>query len=337
MFPLFPPDFDQKVLWLDPLQPAAELGTVLRAEEVWDYVNTHNLIIDRGHFQRKHLKGASYSTSPDPSEAWIIESTGHRKKLSIDADAKGRYFVVPANSFVFIRLLQELRMPFYLVGRFNLKIRYVYRGLLLGTGPHIDPGYIGRIYIPLHNFTNESVNIYIDDSFVSFEFARTAPIRFPSNISNSVPATLEEFYRFYADSLRLIDLEKITERSNLEAYLEGSRPYSALGVLVQELLSMEAKFTRRKVVEWTAAVSIAVLVVAYAASTFDLFNSARERDSRLQDEIHKISQTLTPQQATLQERVEKLTEELRQVRQGLRDARPIDQHTPSPSSTKAQP
>ncbi len=26
----------------------------------------------------------------------------------------------------------------------------VYKGLLLGTGPIVDPGFVGKLYIPLH-------------------------------------------------------------------------------------------------------------------------------------------------------------------------------------------
>src|SRR5690242_17154366 len=143
--PLFPEGFVERHLWVDPIEPDATtyFGAVLRAEEIRHYVTKFNLIIDNADFNPQNLKGASYTMSPHPTEGWIIGQDGNHEHLQVRENARGKHYLVPRNSLVYIRLRERLRLPFYLIGRHNLKIDYVYQGLLLGTGPQVDPGYTG--------------------------------------------------------------------------------------------------------------------------------------------------------------------------------------------------
>ncbi|MER8959040.1 hypothetical protein [Mesorhizobium sp. M0701] len=80
--------------------------------------------------------------------------------------------VIKPNSLYYLTLKPEFRMPNYIAGRFNLMIRDVYRGFLVGTGPLVDPGFQGRLSIPLHNFTNNEYVLRADEGFVYFEFTK---------------------------------------------------------------------------------------------------------------------------------------------------------------------
>lgn len=80
---------------------------------------------------------------------------------------------VPANSIVFVECDLEFRLPQYIALRFNLQIRHVHRGLLLGTGPLVDPGYWGKLCIPLHNLTDEDYAIPLTDGLIWVEFTKT--------------------------------------------------------------------------------------------------------------------------------------------------------------------
>ncbi len=59
--------------------------------------------------------------------------------------------------------------------RFNLRITYVHRGLLLGTGPLVDPGFVGDLLIPIHNLTNNSYYFKGGDQFIWVEFTKVSP------------------------------------------------------------------------------------------------------------------------------------------------------------------
>jgi deoxycytidine triphosphate deaminase len=255
--PVFPEGFQQSWLWDDPLapDPAVYFGAVLRAEEIRRYVTDYNLLIDKMTYRAASLKGASYTMSPHSTEGWIINDAGGHELLLRRQNSRGGYYVVPRNSLVYIRLREVLRLPFYIIGRHNLKIDYVYQGLLLGTGPQVDPGFTGQIYIPLHNLTNQQVDIYIDESFVSIDFVRTGPL----TLEKGVPESFDEFYAMYKLLKRPIDLEKLDQKTNLPAYLQGNRPSSSLGNLVPRVEKLASDMRRRRWIE----VGIFLTVLAF--------------------------------------------------------------------------
>jgi deoxycytidine triphosphate deaminase len=83
-----------------------------------------------------------------------------------------RYFELKPNSICYLTLQPKFRIPAYLAGRFNLLIRDVYRGLLVGTGPLVDPGFQGVLSIPVHNFTSKPYTLSAGEGFVYFEFSK---------------------------------------------------------------------------------------------------------------------------------------------------------------------
>ena len=77
-----------------------------------------------------------------------------RKRIEFDISEDGS-FELPPNTISFIQIEPKIRLPDYIAIRFNLRITHVHRGLLLGTGPLIDPGFSGIPLIPLHDLTSE--------------------------------------------------------------------------------------------------------------------------------------------------------------------------------------
>lgn len=68
----------------------------------------------------------------------------------------------------------DFRLPGFLAARFNLQVRHVHRGLLLGTGPLVDPGYWGKLCIPVHNLTDEDYHIPEGRGLIWVEFTKTS-------------------------------------------------------------------------------------------------------------------------------------------------------------------
>jgi deoxycytidine triphosphate deaminase len=98
------------------------------------------------------------------------------EKTKLELDREG-VLVLPPNSIVYATLAPTIRLPDYIAARFNLSIRYIYRGLLVGTGPLVDPGFQGRLSIPLHNLTAYECPIPTSDVILWMEFTKlsTAP------------------------------------------------------------------------------------------------------------------------------------------------------------------
>lgn len=120
--------------------------------------------------------------------------------------------VLPPNSIVFVSTEDEFFLPNYIAMRFNLRIKHVHRGLLLGTGPLVDPGYDKRILIPLHNLTDSPYHISTEEGLIWVEFTKTSALYKDENttasesdlqLTHSLPRTTKkelEEYLFKANS-----------------------------------------------------------------------------------------------------------------------------------------
>lgn len=85
---------------------------------------------------------------------------------------RGDEFVLHPNSIAFVTLEPTFRIPQYIAIRFNLKITHVYRGILLGTGPLVDPGYRNKLSIPLHNLTTNPYVLKGGEGLIWMEFTK---------------------------------------------------------------------------------------------------------------------------------------------------------------------
>lgn len=97
-----------------------------------------------------------------------------KKKIEGEIEAKQAHLRLPANSIVFVQTRNVIRLPEYIAMRFNLRITHVHRGLLLGTGPLVDPGFEGRLLIPLHNLTSTDYLLDVSKALVWAEFTKTS-------------------------------------------------------------------------------------------------------------------------------------------------------------------
>jgi deoxycytidine triphosphate deaminase len=152
-----------------PKSPAA----LLSADDIIKYVEKTGMIspFDGRSGDKSPLKAASYE-SKIGSEAFIYEKgVNYPKKIY---DGSQDYLEIPANSIVFVESDIYFRLPPFMAVRFNLQINHVHRGLLLGTGPLVDPGFWGKLCIPLHNLTNEPYHIAKDDGLIWIEFTKTS-------------------------------------------------------------------------------------------------------------------------------------------------------------------
>ncbi|HVO55964.1 MAG TPA: hypothetical protein VMT37_16260 [Solirubrobacterales bacterium] len=87
----------------------------------------------------------------------------------------GDELILRRNSIVYVTLEPMLRLPDYIAARFNLTIRDIYRGILVGTGPLVDPGFTGRLSLPLHNLTYNDYTIVGGEPLVWMEFTKISP------------------------------------------------------------------------------------------------------------------------------------------------------------------
>ena len=119
----------------------------------------------------RRMKKASYEGRVG-KVAYEYDEEG--KLIPTQIDEGTEILVVKANSIVFVECDIDFRLPDFIAMRFNLHIRHVHRGLLLGTGPLVDPGYWGKLCIPLHNLTDNDYPIPVKEGLIWMEFTKTS-------------------------------------------------------------------------------------------------------------------------------------------------------------------
>ncbi|MEE7504038.1 hypothetical protein [Methylobacterium mesophilicum] len=139
---------------------------LLSSAEIEDYIRVTAMLDE---FDGDCLKSASYEVMA--AGAFIYWEGERRRKKELTA--KDWYVTLPANSITFIQVRNYFRLPTYIAMRFNLRIAHVHRGLLLGTGPLVDPGFHGRLLIPLHNLTSSEYRIDLKKALIWVEFTKT--------------------------------------------------------------------------------------------------------------------------------------------------------------------
>lgn len=129
-------------------------------------------------FDKKRLKTASYEIRPGGRFIYWKKVDGEIKRIDGDITSSTRSITLPANSISYVQVDTEFRLPLYIALRFNLRITHVHRGILLGTGPLVDPGFKGTLLIPLHNLTATDYELDLDrkneeDGLIWVEFTKT--------------------------------------------------------------------------------------------------------------------------------------------------------------------
>lgn len=212
-------DFDPKdVCKQDPFEASIE-AALLNSADINAYATklVPPLFSD---YNRSRLKPATYEVRFEGDVYWwqhtktmldrispfteekSFESSLQHKELGPDDD-----FKIPPNSIVFVVPKTYFRVPPFLALRFNLHINLVHQGLLLGTGPLVDPGFAGRLMIPVHNLTSQPVVVRGDRGFIWIEITKLSRLR-PGcksvEFSKDKNARTVKQYFFSANGLRPI-------------------------------------------------------------------------------------------------------------------------------------
>lgn len=172
-------DYDEKTIPRETLKALEEIPFTLLSSSQIETVVKETGAISPFYSQPKtgekpRLKLAAYEGRIGSKAFQFGEDSAPKPIFSREADD---FLTIPKNSIVFVECDLNFRLPEFVGARFNLQIVHVHRGLLLGTGPLVDPGFWGKLCIPIHNLTSEDYRIPKDEGLIWLEFTRTsAPI-----------------------------------------------------------------------------------------------------------------------------------------------------------------
>lgn len=165
--------------------------------------------------------------------------------------------LIPANSIVFVESDLHFRLPPYIAVRFNLQIRHVHRGLLLGTGPLVDPGFWGKLCIPVHNLTDQDYEIPRDEGLIWIEFTKTTSYpklgNKPSNsdldnIKDSLDKSSQPYkavknnFRTSLNGMTFLDIKNSPSKVGIRSSIQGALSTAETAVEKAELVQSQSRF-----------------------------------------------------------------------------------------------
>ncbi len=161
------------------IDPFPEISpALLNSADIADYVLATGMIWP---FHAAQLKSAAYEMKLG-NEFLYWDENGNEIH-DVIADATG--ISLKKNSITYVTLKETFLLPDYIALRFNLTISHVHRGLLLGTGPLVNPGFQGKLMIPIHNLTPNEYHLRPGDPLISVEFTKLSPVRYwARNVEN---------------------------------------------------------------------------------------------------------------------------------------------------------
>jgi deoxycytidine triphosphate deaminase/cell division protein FtsB len=275
---------------------------LLNSADIYDYVAVTAMIHP---FDVNKLKSASYAV-PILGKVVYWDERNQKQVENID---RNQEFILRPNSIAFVTIEPVLRLPDYIAFRFNLKITNVYRGILLGTGPLVDPGFVGKLSIPLHNLTTNDYKFVGGEDLIWMEFTKLSPNQRWNTIntsSNSIPR-IGQYVEFPSDKA-LPDVEGYLRKADQHRSIRSSIPevFHNAEEAAKEASNTVKYFQRVGIL---SALAIFIALGALFFQTYSLVQDSvsyvkNSRDEKVQYE--KTIQTLEKEIKVLKEQVKEL-------------------------------
>jgi deoxycytidine triphosphate deaminase len=182
-----------------------------------------NLLISEG-YKEVNLRPAAYTLTIGES---YCDSDGNQETLT----PQNPSFEMPPNSIVFVSIAESLDLPYYIAARFNLRVDWVYKGILLGTGPQVEPGFRGKLSCPLYNLTSRAHTITMGKEFATIDFERTTNFvdKTPSEVHSHLAAHGSKLLEYDSAGNKFL----LFDQKPLKALAKYPTDYKIISSLVQ--------------------------------------------------------------------------------------------------------
>jgi len=207
---------------------------VLLSDEI-EYYIAHYKLVDPA--KSDNIKAASY-------ELRVGKKYAIGNKVFSLSD--GGVLTFPKFEVVVVEILETINMPDFIIGRWNIRTRWAYEGLIWVGGPQVNPGFRGRIMCPLWNLSDKEISIPYGEAIAVLDFSTTTPVTKNSNRSPLWNERTRFIFEDYLKDLKSglvtlvedgVEKLKTTTAERLESHQNRmdtftAVTFSALGVLV---------------------------------------------------------------------------------------------------------
>jgi deoxycytidine triphosphate deaminase len=140
-------------------------GAVLLKDEIRRYCKDPIKLIVPFEDKPEFLKPSSYHLR-----------LGNKYRVNgVDYELSGnnRILKIPPHGIAIVRTLEWVNIPGFLIGRWNLKVKVVYKGLIWVGSLQVDSGYQGFLFCHLYNLSNRVQELVYKDPIFTIDFVRT--------------------------------------------------------------------------------------------------------------------------------------------------------------------
>lgn len=259
---------------------------LLNSADISDYVAATGML---NPFYPGKLKPASYEIAFLGKCVYWDE----QEKKQVRIISRGEEFVLRKNSIAFVTLEPMFLLPDYIALRFNLKITHIYRGLLLGTGPLIDPGFTGKMSVPLHNLTNNDYTLVGGEDLIWMEFTKISDHK---RWCGTGPfATQEGLYHPFPADKSLRDVEFYLRKADPHRPIRSSIPEVVKQATMQ---AQEARDTVRFVAGLSilGVLAIGTTMISYFSSNTSYLRESQEKLQNMNSQLQEMKHSNHSQQ-----------------------------------------
>ncbi len=197
----------------------------------------------------------------DPFDRACLKAARYEIRLGDEAHVGGKafrltdenpYLVLPPHQVAVVKTLEVIRMPRFLIGRWNLRVSMVYEGLLWTGALQVDPGWHGNLFCPVYNLADREVNLLFKQTMFTMDFVRVMPTRLEDkrfkprrrtigeHDSNRLHSAVYEMRSSFAQMPKRIEDIESQNRAQIEDIQRQSRGqmnlvFTALAVIVTAL------------------------------------------------------------------------------------------------------
>lgn len=287
--------------------PFPEVGeALLNSVDLLMYLLTVGIVEP---FDVNKLKGVTYQCTFSGEAHQFDSKISGMKKINLNDTEE---LILEQNSITYLKIEEKFHVPEYMVLRFNLSVSNAYKGVLLGTGPIVDPGFEGNLFIPLHNLTGNKYIIKKGAPLIRVEFTKLSRHvdwnnkrrnLFPhlKPITKNTPWNAR-FSKFFEDALLDPDEKKfytdrgvISVRSSIPEAISSAEKNADEAQKSAESAANTADRIWKKIRTWSiiGAVGTFIAVAALMASVYSLIHDTNNRYDSIVQEINDCNQQIS--------------------------------------------
>lgn len=261
---------------------------LLNSADIRRYVDK-GCLIEKRDFDNSRLKTASYELR-FLGELYCWEGTSKGLKRRCKKIIQDDLVKIGKNSISYLWTEERLWLPEYIAARFNLHIRHVHRGILLGTGPLVDAGFGGSILIPLHNLTDRDYDLRGGEGVVWVEFTKLSTNAFWRRLGNDGrPDGLEEFptRKVLRSPNDYFDKAGVLGSGGVQSAFKGALNRAEGEAKQARVEAEQAKQESRRLRRWNW-VGVLAVVVALVYGSWTALNVVETSISKVQEANHRL-------------------------------------------------